>query len=443
MKQKSQTLCWSYPASFCLLAMSISPAVFAQTTPVYLDQTRGTGIDQLVEMALSRNADLLATRQRIAEAQGLLRQSAFRTNPAIEASYGAGAVLGSPGEREISIGYSHLFELGGKRARRIEVSELGVKLAELDVADRERQIRADVKSRYAEALAAIRNLDIAERQLGLNRETFQITQARVQQGEAPALDQGLLQVEVGRLESDRALVENQVVRDLLAIKPVAAIALDQPLTLRGDLHTSPASISLADALSRALASRPDLAAARIEESLRDAETRAARAEAVPNLVGTTRYTRTNSGFDQLGLNDAGASVPIRATDNVLSAGVSITLPLRNRNQGNIQAAEARTRSVQLRRQYLEQIVKQEVAGAFSRFEAARRSVEIFDRSVLDRAQDNVRIIRAAYTAGELRLFDVLNEQRRLTDTQRAYTDVLREYFVSIVELERAIGVPLQ
>lgn len=421
------------------LAEGQSPTV---PTSSYVDQMRGTGIDQLVEMALSRNADLLATRQRIAEAQGLLRQSAFRTNPAIEASYGTGSALGSRGERDLSLGYSHIFELGGKRARRIEVSELGLKLAELDVADRERQIRADVKSRYAEALAAIRNLEITERQLGLNRETFQITQARVQQGEAPALDQGLLQVEVGRLESDRALVDNQVVRDLLAIKPLTGIALDEPLTLQGDLRAPQASATLADALSRAIASRPDLAAVRLEESLRDAETRAAKAEAVPNLVGTTRYTRTNSRSDQFGLNGAGAPAPIRDTDNILTAGISIILPLRNRNQGNIQAAEARTQSARLRRQYLEQVVRQEVTAAFGRFAAARRSLEIFDKTVLDRAQQNVQTIRAAYNVGELRLFDVLNEQRRLVDTQRAYTDVLREYFLSVVELERAIGAPL-
>lgn len=442
MTSKLNIYSW-FLSAVILIGASHSARIARGQTPAaptsYIDPTRGTGIDQLVEMALSRNADLLATRQRIAEAQGLLRQSAFRTNPAIEASYGNGAPLGSPGEREFSVGYSHIFELGGKRTRRIEVSELGLKLAELEVADRERQIRADVQSRYAEALAAIRNFEITDRQLGLNRETFQVTQARVQQGEAPAVDRGLLQVEVGRLESDRALAENQVVRGLLAIKPLAGIALDQPLTLQGDLRTQPASLTLADALAKAIAARPDLAAVRIEESLRDAETRAAKAEAVPNLVGTARYTRINSRFDQLGLNNAGTPVPLRDTDNTLTAGVSITLPLSNRNQGNIQAAEARTKSAQLRRQYLEQVIKQEVTAAFSRFEAAKRSLEIFNKNVLDRAQDNVRIIRAAYTAGELRLFDVLNEQRRLTDTQRAYTEVLREYFVSVVELERAIG----
>jgi cobalt-zinc-cadmium efflux system outer membrane protein len=409
----------------------------------FLDQAAGTSIDQLVGMALSRNADLLATRQRVAEAQGLLRQSAFRTNPSIDLNYGSGAAFGNPGEQDVAVGYSHVFELGGKRERRIEVSELGVKLAELDVANQERQIRADVQSRYAEALAAIRNFEITDQQLGLNRDTFRVTKVRVEQGEAPAVDQGLVQVEVGRLESDRSLIQNQVVRDLLAIKPLAGIPLDQQLTLQGDLRRPSLHLTLADALAKALATRPDLAAARVEESLRDAETRVAKADAVPNLVGSARYARTDTRFDQFGLNDAGARVPLRNTDNTLSAGVSITLPFRNRNQGNIQAAEARTRSAQLRSQYLEQVVSQEVTAAYSRFEAARRSLEIFDKDVLDRAQENVRIIRAAYTAGELRLFDVLNEQRRLTDTQRAYTDVLREYFVSVVELERAVGARVQ
>lgn len=433
-------------SALLFVATLVSSSAFGQapaSSASYLDQVRGTGIDQLVDQAFRQNSDLLATRQRLTEAQGLLRQSAFRLNPAIDVSYGDGAPVGSGANlREFSLGYSHVFELGGKRQRRVEVSEWGVKLAELEIADRERQIRADVKSKYGEALAAIRNLQFTEELLGVNTETLQVTQARVQQGEAPAVDQGLLQVDVGRLRSDRALVENQVLRNVLAIKPLVGMSLDQSLPLRGDLLTWQTNLTLADALAKATQARPDLAATRIEQSLRDSEVRAFRAEAVPNLVGSVRFTRTNDLFDQFGTNRAGAVVPIRDLDKMLTAGVSIILPFRNRNQGNIQAAEARTTSAKLRSQYLEQVVAQEVTSAYRRFEAAKQARSIFEGTVLNQSQDNVRIIRAAYTAGELRLFDVLNEQRRLVDTQRAYTDVLREYFLSVVELERAIGVGL-
>jgi cobalt-zinc-cadmium efflux system outer membrane protein len=434
------------PALF-ILAAFLPASAFGQASSLpsssYLDQTRGTGIDRLVDLAFSQNADLLATRQRLNEAQGLLRQSAFRTNPAIEASYGDGAPVGSgPNLREFSLGYSHVFELGGKRQRRIEVSEWGLKLAAFEIADRERQIRADVKSRYGEALAAIRNLQFTEELLGLNQETYEITRARVQQGESPSVDQGLLQVDVGRLESDRTLMENQVLRNVLAIKPLVGMQLDQELPLQGSLQSWQTTLTLTEALARAESTRPDLGASRIEQSLRNSEVRSSKAEAVPNLVGSVRYTRSNDLFDQYGLNRAGSVVPIRDLDKMLTVGVSIVLPLRNRNQGIIQAAEARTASAQLRSQYLQQVVAQEVTSAYRRFEAAKRARSVFEGSVLDRSQENVRIIRAAYTAGELRLFDVLNEQRRLVDTQRAYTDVLREYFLSVVELERSIGAPL-
>lgn len=415
----------------------------ASAATKYFDASAGTSVEQLVEQALARNAELLATRQRLAEAQGLLRQAGFRPNPGFDTSFGSGAPLGSRGEREISVGYNHTFELGGKRQRRVEVAQRGAELAELEIADQERQLRAQLRTRFGEALASVRNLQIAESLLGLAGQTYQLTAARVKEGESPKLEQGLLQVELNRLNSDRTLLENQVLRAVLEIKPLVGMGLDEPLRLTGDLRAAALTLTLADALQRANRDRPDLRAARVQETLAEAEVRAARAEAVPNLVASGRFTRTNSAFDQLGLTAGGASVPIRDVDNIATVGLSILLPVRNRNQGLIQAAVARQRAARLRRQFLEQVVARETRSALSRYEAARQALAIFDQQVLDSAQDNLRIIRAAYNAGELRVFDVVNEQRRLMDTQRAYTDVLREYYLSIVELERAIGGPVR
>ena len=415
----------------------------AASSAQYADPVRGTRVEDLVQAALTRNADLLAARQRAAEAQGLLRQAGFRPNPGLEVSATNGSVLGSPGEREMAITYAHVFELGGKRQRRLEVAQRGVELAPLEIAERERQLRADVKARYGEALAAIRNLETAERLLELNRQTYRITEARVREGEAAPLERGLLQVEVSRLESDRLLFENQVVGALLELKTLAGMSLDEPLRLGGELNLPPVAISLAEALERALAGRLDLEAARMEEKRGEAEVQLARAEAVPNVTGFARYARASTRFDAFGLGGSGARVPLRDTDHLLTAGVSVTLPVRQRNQGNIQAALARREAAGWRRQFLEQVVRRQVSSAYSRYETARRALEIFDRRVVGPSQDNLRIIRAAYDVGELRLLDVLNEQRRLIDTQKAYTEVLKEYYMALAELERSVGGPLR
>ncbi len=424
------------------LDFSVRPNITVSFTK-YVDPVQGTGVEELVQRALTRNAELLAARQRATEAQGLLLQAGFRPNPGFEVSMTNGSILGSRGERELTLGYAHTFELGGKRERRVEVAQIGLELAQLEIADRERQLKADIKARYGEALAAVRNLEIAERLLQLNQQVYHLTQARVREGEAAPVEQGLLQVEVGRIESDRLLFENQVARAILELKTLAGMSLDEPLRLRGDLSTPPVTISLVEAIERALSERPDLKIARLEENLGEAEVRLARAEATPNLIGFARYTRVNSRFDQFGLRGAGGLVPIRDTDNLFTAGVSITLPTRNRNQGNIQAAIARREAARLRRQFIEQVVRREVQAAYSRYETARRALEIFDQRVIGQAQDNLRIIRAAYSLGELRIFDVINEQRRLIDTQKAYTEVLKEYYLALVELERAVGAPIR
>jgi cobalt-zinc-cadmium efflux system outer membrane protein len=435
-------------ATFGVATSACLPRASAQTAAPpaaaqYVSDTGGQALDQIVEAALKRNGDLLSARQRIAEAQGLLTQSRLRVNPAIDASFASGRVLKSPGEREFGIGYSHAFELGGKRDRRIEVAGLGVELSTLEIANRERLLKADVKTRFAEALAAARNLTSAEQLYELNRQSYQIAQARNRQGEGTPLEEGLLRVEVNRIASDRFLFTNQIERAVLDLKTLAGFMPDESLKLAGALSTPKLGVLLDQAIARALVERPDLKAARMEESLTDAETRLAKSEAVPNVVASTRYSRVNSRFDQYGLSaPAGSPVPIRDTDNLLTGGISINLPLRNRNQGNIQAAVARHQNASLRRQYLERVIRQEVQAAIARYETATKALAVFDEGVLQQSRENVRILRAAYDLGEIRLMDVINEQRRLVDTQRAYTDLLREAFLAAVDLERATGAPI-
>ncbi len=440
MLLRNRFLCLSLLAAGVFVLPARTQTATSTSGTQYVSTTGGETLDALVESALKRNGDLLAVRQRVAEAQGLLTQSKLRVNPAIDASFGSGRVLNSPGEREFAIGYSHTFELGGKRDRRVDVAGKNIDLATLEIANRERLLRSDVKARFAEALSAARNLASAEQLLQLNEQSYKIAQARRRQGEGTPLEEGLLRVEVNRISSDRLLFTNQIERAVLELKTLAGVRPDEPMKLSGALSVPKLGLTIDQAIERALAQRPDLSTARMEEKSTDAEIRLARAESVPNVVASARYSRVNSRFDQYGLNaPGGAAVPIRDTDNLLTGGVSINLPVRNRNQGNIQAAVARHQNATLRREYLERVVRQEVQAAMSRYQTTAQALSVFDQGVVQQSTDNVRILRAAYDLGEIRLMDVINEQRRLIDTQRAYTDLLREAFLSAVDLERALG----
>ena len=423
-------------------ASSIAPADALPPLTQYVDAAHGVDLNQLVQFALTRNADLLATRQRTLEAQGLLRQAGFRPNPVLETEFSSGSATGSPGERAFSIGYAHPFELGDKRARRADVGQAGVDIARLEVGDRERTLRAELQERYITAMATIRNLDAVAQQFELVKSSYTVTQRRVAEGESPRVDEMVLQAEVGRLDAERLLLAGEAQQGMLDLRVVAGFDLSEPLQLRPDGDRPPTNITLDAALERGLASRPDLGAARQEEARTQAEIRLAHAERTPDLTALIRYSDVQSQFPQFGLTASGAPSAIRDRDHILTGGLSITLPILYRNQGQIDVARARQAAASLRREYIERSIRAEITGAYGRYLAARRAVQTFEDSVLRPSTDSVRVLRASYAAGEIRLFDLIAEQRRLIDTQKAYTDALKQEALARVALERAIGVPL-
>ena len=103
---------------------------------------------------------------------------------------------------------------------------------------------------------------------------------------------------------------------------------------------------------------------------------------------------------------------------------------------------ARATSARLHREYLESAVPRDVEAAYARWTAARDTVSVFRQGVIDQADQNLVVMREAYTLGQLRLLDVLNEQRRLIETRLAHIDAETELAQAAADLERAVGMDL-
>jgi cobalt-zinc-cadmium efflux system outer membrane protein len=70
-------------------------------------------------------------------------------------------------------------------------------------------------------------------------------------------------------------------------------------------------------------------------------------------------------------------------------------------------------------------------------------VEILKRGVIGQLESNLTIVRQAYTLGQLRILDVLNEQRIVIESQLTYLDAQSELLQSFAELERSVGGSIQ
>lgn len=405
---------------------------------LYFNRTQGTSSLDLVQRALAANGELAAARLEATRARARLRQAGLRPNPTIDFEQTTGRLTGSRGESETSIGVGMPLELGGRRRRRIELAQAELEAVEAEIADRERRLAGDVRAAYAEALAFLRELEITEGLNDLDLQTTKVVQVRVNEGDTAPLELNLLRVEVDRLRSRRALVEGRLQAALLRIKSLAGIGLNEPLRLREDLARAALlapPTTLGAAIEIALRTRPDLRLARLTEEVAQAGLRLARAQTSPEVTAFTRYTQSRSSFD-----DTPVGV-LTDRDKILTFGVSIGIPVFNKNQGAKAEAATAITQAQRRREFLEAVVRSEVTSAYARYEAARRALVVFESGVISRSNENIRTIRAAYEIGAYRITDLIAEQRRLVDSQREFTEALAEQYRAIADIQAATGTP--
>jgi cobalt-zinc-cadmium efflux system outer membrane protein len=398
----------------------------------------------LIRQAFERNREILAAQQRVAEARGLLRQAGIRPVPTLEVNAGSGRPLGTAGEEEYAVGYFQPIETAGKRSKRVLVAEEGLKLADAELAERSRQLAYDVKTRYIDAVANQRKVEAIDGIVTVNQESYRLVDARVQRDDASPLERQLILVELNRTEAQRASAAGHAKSSEFELRKTAGIGGNEPVISPVPSPLPVLSASLDDVRQRALEMRPDLRAARTLVSQVGAELALVEAEGRPNLTASVQYARRYAQFeDPIRTNASGSALLLQDRDNILMFGISIPLQRRRRNQGNIEVAAARQNAARLRREHLEVTIPLEVEAAWQRYQAARNAVTILSSGVLDEAQRNLSVIRQAYYLGQLRLLDVLAEQRRFLEIQLSYIDAEAELARSHAELERAAGGDLR
>ena len=411
------------------------PLVPTSAVARYADPQAGLTVDQAVVYALEHNGDLLAARKEIEAASALVKQAALRANPRVDASLSK-TVSGQ--DNNIAVNGMLPLELGGRRSARIKVAQRELDMRRQDVANRERILAADVRAKFGEALAAILKLGLDEDLIATSRRGYDLVSARVTEGGTAPLEQNMVLVELNRLRSMRETAEGKAQIEMLELRNLIGTTPDEPLRLRGDFNGVIAPVpTLAEGTNRALSERPDLKLARAAEAFAQARIEQARAEGRVDASLIAGYQRMDFGYPLSGFNDAGQLRPIQSTSHYFTMGVSLDLPVRNKNQGTIEATVAEAESAKRRREFLELTVRREVASAYTRYNSVARAAEIFRVGVKDQANTNLDVVRQTYELGSKSLIDYLGEQRRFIDLQNGYIDALLDTYKAQVEIERA------
>jgi outer membrane protein TolC len=80
-----------------------------------------------------------------------------------------------------------------------------------------------------------------------------------------------------------------------------------------------------------------------------------------------------------------------------------------------------------------------VSSAFQRYIAAGSIIKTFEQGVIERSNENIRVLRAAYETGAYPITDLLSEQRQLSESQREFTEAFAEQNRALIDLDSAMG----
>jgi len=390
----------------------------------------GITLDMAVEILLHNSLDLAQSRGDISQAQADLITAGLRTNPVAYVDtqgvpYGKYTSNSSGGPNQFDFNIVHPLDLSHKRQARTKSAWLNTRAVEAKYRDVVRLAIDNLYTAYVDALLAQRNVEFEDRKnpallkdRGANTSIFSV---------------------IDRDDANEAFEEAMRTLSLQLNLPLEEL---KQRGLYGRLHFTRRDeppLPPEDELVRiALANRPDLMTQRIIVSRSEADIAVARAnrfdDALLMYQPYTFYT----------------GIPNDTPRNMLAwaLGVTVPLPIYNRQQGNI--AKAATMASQARTQLasLEKTVEADVRRAVRQHESTLKAVEKVDaKTIADEALVIDRIMKRYEGKGpspDMEIIMLLERLQRLIadddDNQLAKLDELKiQHRRSMLKLNTAVG----
>ena len=406
----------------CLIFMAFITTAQADDVALTLviEPSSNITLRDALNLALNANPEIaVALREREA-IEGVRRQAAARPNPTI-----SGLLEDTRNAtRQTTILLEQPIELGDKRAARMLAAETRYDAASASLEVKKSEIQANVTVAFYEVLAAQERLRLAQSSLYVANQAREAVSKRVQAGKISPVEETKSRV----AEASVKIEANRASSILTSARKRLTGLWGNPLPkfqiAEGQVEEVPDAMPL-DNLTAMLDSSPNIQRAKLEISTRQALANIENSKRTPDLTVSVGAKRN----EELGLNQT-----------VL--GVSIPIPVFDRNQGNLQEALSRTDKAKDELTALK--IQQEtlLAEAYERLISARQSVETLKSDILPGAHSAFDAASKGFEFGKFGFLDVLDAQRTLVQAKSQYIDALLEAHQAMSDIERILGKPI-
>lgn len=423
----------------------------------------GLASDECVQIALLNNPKMRASFLRIGMARADVVQSGLWTNPTLGISFRF-PDAGGLADFELNLA-QNIADLWMIPAR-TKVAERELERAVLETAREAAGLVADTKVAYFNAVAGQRALAIARDNQQLVQNLLSITQARLEAGAIGALDVNLVRglVLKAEVEVRTAQLEAATARRTLAMA-IGFSGLADDLVLIDDLPpTLSAPFGAERLLIIASESRLDLQAARKAVAAAEGRVEAEYAKVFQNVeigfalernarralpgrniaADTARASIANGGLTAPDIESRGQRQLAKSQEieAILGPSLSLTLPIFDQNRAQIAKARFAYQEASALLDALERGIAQETRQALDRATTAGGVATLYATDVLPQARETLELSQSAYQAGNANILTVIDAQRSLLETQRAYVTAMQSAANAMVDLERATARPI-
>ncbi|WP_336512207.1 TolC family protein [Stutzerimonas stutzeri] len=378
-------------------------------------------IEEALAKAFTENPEFAAAQWDTGIAEGARTQAGLIPNP--ELSWDVEDTRSE--SRITSIQVTQQIELGGKRGARIDVSERYQDAVAIELERKKNALRAEVIQAFFSALRAQEGLQLSIQSRDLASRGLQVAEGRVKAGKASPIEIARAQVQLSeiQLELNRARLNQSSAYRKLAVV-IGATTRDFE-HVEGDLERLPYLPAPAEMLARI----------RETADIRLASMQIQRAESSLELEKSQRIPDINVSV--------GSQYDEALGERVNLLGLSMPIPLFNRNQGNVLGAARGADQARDLRNATELRLRAEAQLAFEQWESARREVDSISSTLLPTAQQAVEGAVRGFEMGKFAFIDVLDAQRTLVSMRSQYLSSVNEAISAWVNLEKIYGPQLK
>ncbi len=382
---------------------------------------------QALALALMKNPELAVFSWEVRAREAEALQAGLRPNPELDVeveNIGGTGAFGGLDEAETTVQLGQLVELGGKRSKRKRAATLEQDLAGWDYEIERIRVFTETSKAFVDVL-------VAQERRRLNREFVRLAEQfldavieRVRAGKVSPIEEVKAKVALSERRIELARAEDELVAARKAL--AAAWGGSRPVftEARGDLERLDELPSFEE-LSERMAGNPEMARWIVEIGRRRASLELEKAGRFPDVTlsgGVRHYNPTD--------------------DWAFLAGLSIPIPVFDRNQGGARVAKYRLAQAEEQRRALHVRVQRSLVTTYQRLSSARREAISLKNDVLPVARSAFDATGEGFRQGKFGYLDVLDAQRTYFEAQARYTEVLGVLQKAVSDAEGLLGEPL-